>query len=48
VLPNAIRNIVRGQPVELWGEGRELRSLIYIGDVLRAIMAAAALPQSLG
>jgi len=48
VLPNAIRNIVAGQPVELWGEGRELRSLIYIGDVLAAIMAAAALPQSLG
>jgi UDP-glucose 4-epimerase len=48
VLPNAIRNILAGQPVELWGEGRELRSLIYIGDVLRAIMAAAELPQSLG
>lgn len=48
VLPNAIRNIVQGQPVELWGEGRELRSLIYIGDVLQAIMAAVALPASLG
>lgn len=48
VLPNAIRNIVAGKPVELWGAGRELRSLIYIGDVVRAVMAAAALPQSLG
>jgi len=48
VLPNAIRNILAGQPVELWGEGKELRSLIYIDDVLRAVMAAAALPQSLG
>lgn len=47
-LPNAIRNIVSGKPVELWGEGRELRSLIYIGDVVQAILAAAELPTSPG
>lgn len=39
-LPNAIRNILAGKDVELWGEGRELRSLIYIGDVVTAVLAA--------
>jgi UDP-glucose 4-epimerase len=39
-LPNAIRNILAGKDVELWGEGRELRSLIYIGDVVAAVLAA--------
>lgn len=48
VLPNAIRNILAGKPVELWGAGRELRSLIYIDDVVRAVMAAAAAPVALG
>lgn len=46
-LPNALRNIVAGKDVELWGEGRELRSLIYIGDVVRSVLAAvghASLP----
>lgn len=47
-LPNAMRNIVNGKPVELWGEGRELRSLIYIADVVQAILAAAELPASPG
>lgn len=39
-LPNAMRNIVAGKDVELWGEGRELRSLIYIDDVVTAVLAA--------
>jgi UDP-glucose 4-epimerase len=47
-LPNALRNIVSGKPVELWGEGRELRSLIYIDDVVQAILSAADLPSSPG
>lgn len=48
VLPNAIRKLLAGEPVELWGEGRELRSLIFIDDVVRAILAAARAPSSLG
>lgn len=47
-LPNAIRNIVTGKPVELWGEGKELRSLIYISDVVTAILAAATMTTSPG
>lgn len=48
LLPNAIRAILAGRPVELWGEGRELRSLIYVGDVLRAVLAAATLAETPG
>ncbi len=43
-LPVAMRRIVKGEKVELWGDGRELRSLIYIDDVVRAIIAALRRP----
>lgn len=45
-LPNAIRNIVAGEAVELWGKGDELRSLIYVDDVVRAILAAAEVAEA--
>lgn len=38
VLPLAINKILAGQPVELWGDGSELRSFIYIDDVVRSII----------
>jgi UDP-glucose 4-epimerase len=31
----------RGQPVEIWGDGRVVRDYIYIDDVIDAILAAA-------
>ena len=39
-LPKAIRQIVDGQPVELFGDGADLRSFIYIDDVVQAVLAA--------
>lgn len=45
-LPVSIRRIIRGEDVELWGEGNELRSLIYIDDVIQAILAALRRPES--
>lgn len=42
-LPRAIASIVRGDSVELWGEGTELRSFLYIDDVVKAILAAVTL-----
>ncbi len=42
-LPNAIRNIVDNKPVELWGKGNELRSFIFIDDVVKAIINSAEL-----
>lgn len=43
VIPKAIQNIVAGKDVELWGEGKELRSFIYIDDVVTAILNATKL-----
>jgi len=38
VLPLAISKILAEQPVEVWGDGSELRSFIYIEDVVKAII----------
>ena len=40
VLPLAIKNILTGKPVELWGNGSDLRSFIFINDVVETIMNA--------
>ena len=45
VLPKAIQNIVAGKDVELWGDGNELRSFIYIDDVVTAILKAVELKE---
>jgi UDP-glucose 4-epimerase len=47
-LPAVIKNIVAGEPVELWGDGSELRSLIYIEDVVEAVLAAITQEDELG
>lgn len=38
VLPVAIRNILEHKPLELWGDGSELRSFIFIGDVVESVL----------
>ena len=43
VLPKTIQNIIAGRDVELWGDGQELRSFIYIDDVVTAILKAVDL-----
>ena len=48
VLPKAIQNIVAGKDVELWGDGKELRSFIYIDDVVTAILKAVELHEEPG
>jgi UDP-glucose 4-epimerase len=36
-----MHRIARGQPVEIWGDGRVVRDFIYIDDVVDAILTAA-------
>lgn len=48
LLPNAIKNIIAGKSVELWGDGADLRSFIYIDDVVAAILAAITLTDTVG
>ena len=47
-LPKTISNIVRGGSVELYGDGAELRSFIYIDDVIKAILASVDLDEDVG
>jgi len=47
-LPRAIQRIVAGEPVELFGAGSELRSFIYIDDVVQAVLAAVGQADSAG
>lgn len=47
-LPNAIANILDEKTVELWGDGSELRSFIYVDDVVKAILAAVVLTVDVG
>ncbi|QBF27924.1 NAD-dependent epimerase/dehydratase family protein [Pseudomonas tructae] len=40
ILPLTISNILSGKPVQIWGGGEELRSFIYIEDIVSAILKA--------
>lgn len=40
VLPVAIQNILENKPLELWGSGEDLRSFIFIDDVVSSIINA--------
>lgn len=40
MLPLTIANVVSGRPVQLFGAGEELRSFIYINDVVTSLMNA--------
>lgn len=40
MLPLTIRNVLSDSPVEIWGDGSELRSFIYIDDVVESIVNA--------
>lgn len=48
VLPNTIKNILAGEAVELWGDGSEVRSFIYIDDVVTAILKVVNQDENLG
>ena len=48
VLPIAIQNILAGRDIELWGDGSELRSFIYIDDVVTSILRAVELVERPG
>jgi UDP-glucose 4-epimerase len=38
MLPLTIRNVLLDKPVEIWGDGSELRSFIFIDDVVSSII----------
>jgi dTDP-glucose 4,6-dehydratase len=38
VLPNFVRSALRGEPITLYGDGKQTRSFCYVDDLLRGIM----------
>lgn len=48
LLPIAINKILKSQPVDLWGDGDELRAFIYVDDVVSACLSATELEKSIG
>lgn len=47
-IPNTFRQILAGKSVELWGDGSDLRSFIYIDDVVHAVLNAVSLKENVG
>lgn len=47
-IPTAIRSILDKGSVELWGDGSDIRSFIYIDDVVQAILNAVSLQEDVG
>jgi UDP-glucose 4-epimerase len=44
VVPNFLRQAVRGGSLVVHGDGNQTRDFIYVGDVVRAMVAAATAP----
>lgn len=40
IIPEVMRSILENRPVKLWGDGEDLRSFIYISDVVEVILNA--------
>ena len=47
-LPVFVRRALRGEPIQVYGDGRQLRDCLYVDDVARALVLAAVTPDSVG
>jgi nucleoside-diphosphate-sugar epimerase len=47
-LPVFLRRALRGEPIRVYGDGRQLRDCLYVDDVVRALVLAAVTPDSVG
>jgi UDP-glucose 4-epimerase len=47
-LPVFIRRALRGEPILVYGDGRQMRDCLYIDDVVRALVLAAVTPDGVG
>jgi UDP-glucose 4-epimerase len=48
VIPNFVRQALAGQPITVFGDGRQSRSFTYVGDVVRAVVALMDEPRAVG
>ncbi len=42
IVPAMIASALSGRELEVWGDGRAVRDFLYVGDLARALLAAAA------
>jgi UDP-glucose 4-epimerase len=48
VLPRFVRQALSGEPITVYGDGTQSRSLTYVGDVVDALVALTTTPAAIG
>ena len=48
VLPTFVRQALAGQPITVFGDGKQTRSFTYVGDVVDALMKLTNEPRAIG
>ena len=48
VIPNFVRQALAGQPITVFGDGRQTRCFTYVGDVVDALVKLASEPRAIG
>jgi len=48
VLPTFVRQALAGQPITVFGDGKQTRSFTYVGDVVDALVKLASEPRAIG
>lgn len=48
IIPITIKKILSAEGIKIWGDGNELRSFIYISDLVSAILKSIALKKNVG
>src|SRR3954468_9525882 len=48
VIPNFVRQALSGQPITVFGDGKQSRSFTYVGDLVEAMVALINEPRAIG
>lgn len=48
IIPSTMNKLLKGQPLKLFGEGKEIRAFIFIADLVKAIMQSLQLQKDEG
>jgi nucleoside-diphosphate-sugar epimerase len=48
VLPTFVRQALAGQPITVFGDGKQTRSFTYVGDVVEALLKLTTEPRAIG
>jgi UDP-glucose 4-epimerase len=48
VVPRLVRQALRGEPLTVYGDGRQSRCFLHVGDAVQAMIALSECPQALG